>query len=232
MALFLLVPGAWHGGWCWARLTPLLEAAGHRTITPDLEDVPPGANPLPLWAKQIAALAETAPEPAVLVGHSRGGLVISEAAELMPEVIRGLVYLSGFLLPAGESMQSAMARPEAGGEPDYLRPARGRRLAVAVDAIIPRFYHLAGPDMAQTAAARLHPEPLGTFSAPATITMARFGRVPRAYIECAEDRVVPLPLQRAMRSALPCAPVLTLASDHSPFLSMPEALAGALLTLV
>ena len=229
--MFLLVPGAWHGAWCWARLAPLLEAAGHRVIAPDLDEVPPGANPLPLWAKQIATLAQAAPEPVILLGHSRGGLVISEAAELAPHAIRRLVYLSGFLLPAGQSMQSAMARPEAGGEPDYLRPARGRCLAVAAPAAIPRFYHLASPDMAAAAAARLHPEPLGSFSAPATLTAARFGQVPRAYIECAEDQVVPLALQRAMRAALPCAPVLTLASDHSPFLSMPERLAAALLAL-
>ncbi len=231
MATFLLVPGAWHGAWCWARLTPLLEAAGHQVITPDLADIPPGANPLPLWAKQIAALAEAAPEPVILLGHSRGGLVISEAAELVPDKIRKLVYLSGFLLPAGESMQSAMARPEAGGEPDYLHPARGRCLAVAAEAIIPRFYHLAAPDVAANAAVRLHPEPLGSFSAPSTITAARFGQVPRAYIECTEDRVVPLALQRAMQTTLPCAPVLTLPSDHSPFLCIAEKLAGGLLAL-
>ncbi len=231
MALFLLVPGAWHGAWCWEHVTPRLEAAGHLVIAPDLDEVPPGANPLPLWAKQVAALAEAAPEPVILAGHSRGGLVIGEAAELMPDKIRRLVYLSGFLLPAGQSMQGAMARPEAGGEPDYLRPARGRRLAVAGEAVIPRFYHLADPQLAEDAAARLHPEPLGTFSAPATITEARFGQVPRAYIECSEDRIVPLALQRAVQAALPCAPVITLPSDHSPFLSMPETLAQALLSL-
>jgi pimeloyl-ACP methyl ester carboxylesterase len=229
MAVFLLVPGAWHGAWCWERLTPLLEAAGHLVIAPELEEAPPGANPLPLWAKQVAALAAVAPEPIILVGHSRGGMVISEAAALAPEKIRRLVYLSGFLLPAGESMQSAMAVPEAGGEPDYLRPARGRKLAVAAEAIIPRFYHLADPSVAKDAAARLHPEPLGTFSA--AVTAQKSSQIPRAYIECTQDRVVPLALQRAMQAALPCAPVLTLPADHSPFTSMPEKLAEALLSL-
>ncbi|MDE1906118.1 MAG: alpha/beta fold hydrolase [Rhodospirillales bacterium] len=226
MAAFILVPGAWHGAWCWEFITPLLEAAGHQVTTLDLDDAPYGTNPLPLWAKQIATLAEAAPEPVILVGHSRGGLVISEAAELVPGKIRKLVYLSGFLLPAGESVESAMARPEAGGAPNYLRVARGRMLALAAEAVIPRFYFLAAPHLAADAASRVHPEPMGTFSAAATPPPAH---IPRVYIECAQDQVVPLALQRAMQAQLPCAQVFTLPADHSPFLSMPEQLATTLL---
>ena len=229
MATFILVPGAWHGAWCWARLTPLLEAAGHSVFTPELAQTPPGVNLLPLWAKQITTLAEAAPKPVILVGHSRGGLIISEAAALAPHSITRLVYLSGFLLPGGESMESTIARPEAGGAPDYLRPARGHCLAVAAEAIIPRFYHLAAPEAANSAAARLRPEPLGTFSAAATPPPSH---IPRAYIECTQDRVVPLTLQRAMQAALPCAPVITLPADHSPFFSMPEQLAASLLAII
>ncbi|MDE2238831.1 MAG: alpha/beta fold hydrolase [Rhodospirillales bacterium] len=228
MATFILVPGAWHGAWCWAPLVPHLTRAWHQALTPELAEVPPGANPLPLWASQIAALAQAQPEPPILLGHSRGGLIISEAAAIAPHAVSRLVYLSAFLLPAGQSMQTAISRPEAGGEPDYLRPARGRRLAVAAETIIPRFYNLTEPETAEHAAARLHPEPLGTFSAPATPPPAH---IPRAYIECTEDRVVPLALQRAMQVELPCAPVLTLPADHSPFLSMPEQLAQALISL-
>lgn len=231
MAIFLLVPGAWHGAWCWESVTTRLEKAGHSVLTPDLDDVPPGANPLPLWARQIATLAHAAPEPVILVGHSRGGLVISEAAALAPHAIRQLVYLTAFLLPAGQNMQSTFTRPEAGGEPDYLRPARGRCLTVAAEATMSRFYPLADPETAKQAAARLHPEPLGTFSAAATVTPAQLGRVPRAYIECTQDRVVPLALQRVMQTALPCAPVLSLPADHSPFFSMPEKLAETLAAL-
>ena len=227
MAVFLLVPGAWHGAWCWAALTPLLEAVGHQVIAPDLAPVPAGANPLPLWARQIADLALAASAPVLLVGHSRGGLVISEAGAIAPQAVRKLIYLTGFLLPPGGSMQSAIAMQEAGGAPDYLRPARGRCLAVAPEAVGSRFYNLAPPEVAAGAAARLQPEPMGSFSAPLTA----MPDLPRAYIECTQDRVLPLALQRAMQAALPCETVLTLQADHSPFLSMPGALAEALLAL-
>ncbi|MDE2459599.1 MAG: hypothetical protein KGL20_10250, partial [Rhodospirillales bacterium] len=92
----------------------------------------------------------------------------------------------------------------------------------------PRFYHLANPETAEHAAARLRPEPLGTFAAAAATPPPH---IPRAYIECTHDRAVPLALQRAMQAALPCALVLTLPADHSPFLSMPEQLAQALIRL-
>lgn len=228
MALFLLVPGAWHGAWCWASLTQLLQKAGHGVLTPDLIAIPPGANPLPLWTAQIAQLAQNAPEKVVLLGHSRGGMVVNEVAAQMPDCVQMLVYLSAFLLPRGETMQSAMDRPEAGGAPNYLRPARGRCLSVAPEAVIPRFYNLTPLARAQEAASRLHPEPVGTFSAPATISKGQIMQLRRVYIECGEDKAVPLPLQRAMQAIMPCTATFTLHSDHSPFVSQPERLAALL----
>ena len=231
MALFVLVPGAWHGAWCWAGLTERLEQAGHRCLTPDLPAVPPGDNPLPVWAHDLAALLRSAPEPVILLGHSRAGLVINEAAVLAPGRVRALVYLAAFLLPPGESMQSAMAWPEAGEAPTYLRPARGRCLAVAPEAVIPRFYPAAPSPLAAYAATRLHPEPMGAFSAPATVAPHQLARTPRIYIECRDDQIIPLALQRAMQAAMPCTHVMTLPSDHSPFFCMPDRLAMALETI-
>lgn len=228
MASFLLVPGAWHGAWCWNNLTPLLEESGHTVLAPDLAPVPPGANPLPIWAQQIAELIKATPEPPILLGHSRGGMVISEVACQYPQHMRALIYLSGFLLPKDETMQSAMARPEAGGEPDYLRPSRGRCLGIRPEAIIPLFYHLTPLAQAQKAADQLHPEPVGTFSARSTLNSEQLVGLKRFYIECSEDRAVPLALQRAMQTALPCTEVLSLKSDHSPFISQPSALAELL----
>lgn len=228
MALFLLIPGAWHGAWCWATLTPLLQNKGHKVIAPDLAAIPPGANPLTIWTQQLIELVQQSPEPLILLGHSRGGMIASEVAARAPNCVRGVVYLSAFLLTDGETMQSAMARPEAGGEVDYLRPARGRCLSVAPDAVIPLFYNMTAPQPAQDAAAQLHPEPVGTFSAPSTISRTQIETIPKVYIECSEDNAISLALQRAMQAAIPCPSILTLTSDHSPFISQPEQLATLL----
>jgi hypothetical protein len=78
---------------------------------------------------------------------------------------------------------------------------------------------------------RLAPEPLKPLATPLRISDERFGRVPRAYIETLRDRAVTLAAQRRMQAALPCSPVFTLDTDHSAFLSQPEALARILISI-
>jgi hypothetical protein len=75
------------------------------------------------------------------------------------------------------------------------------------------------------ALARMSPEPLKPLVTRLRVSASRFGRVPRAYVECLQDRTVTLPAQRRMQADLPCDPVFTLDSDHSPFFSHPEPLA-------
>jgi pimeloyl-ACP methyl ester carboxylesterase len=234
MASFILVHGALHGGWCWHKLVPLLEAQGHRVLAPDLpgmgEDRTPLAEvTLETWSEFIACLSREAGGQVILVGHSRGGTVISEAAERAPQSMLGLVYLAALLLPAGRKafeesvVEDARNAVESGdGTADQLslrvEPAAARAF----------FYNRASPEDALWASARLCPEPLAPNLVPLTVTRERWGRLPRAYIECLDDRAVPIELQRTMQAALPCDPVVTMDSDHSPFLSEPRALAAHL----
>jgi pimeloyl-ACP methyl ester carboxylesterase len=234
MATFILVHGSMHGGWCWHKLVPLLEAQGHRVLAPDLPGM--GEDPTPLsevtlstWAEFIARLSREAGEQVILVGHSRGGTVISEAAELAPQSMLGLVYLAALLLPAGQKAFEAAVAEEAR---NAVEPGQGASdgLSLRVEPAAARalFYNRASPEDAIWASARLCPEPLAPNVVPLTVTRERWGRLPRAYIECLDDRAVPIELQRAMHAALPCDPVVTMDSDHSPFLCEPRALAAHL----
>jgi pimeloyl-ACP methyl ester carboxylesterase len=234
MATFILVHGSMHGGWCWHKLVPLLEAQGHRVLAPDLPGM--GEDPTPLsevtlstWAEFIARLSREAGEQVILVGHSRGGTVISEAAELAPQSMLGLVYLAALLLPAGQKAFEAAVAEEARNavEPGH-GASDGLSLRVEPAAARALFYNRASPEDAIWASARLCPEPLAPNVVPLTVTRERWGRLPRAYIECLHDRAVPIELQRAMHAALPCDPVVTMDSDHSPFLCEPRALAAHL----
>ncbi|HEY1177359.1 MAG TPA: alpha/beta fold hydrolase, partial [Phytomonospora sp.] len=178
MADFALVHGSFHGAWCWERVTPLLAAAGHRVRTPDLDGGRKGA----------ADVLSELDGPAILVGHSSGGMLISALARLAPESATALVYLSGFLLAAGRT-------------PHDLGGGRGslfeRALAVDRDAgtmtIRPEFagelfYHDCPPAVAAGATARLVPEVLRRGgSAPADRPDPD---VPRLYIECLDDRAL------------------------------------------
>lgn len=101
----VLVHGAWHGGWVWSALVPHLESAG---LTVTVVDLPSSGAQGDLAADVEvvrAALAEL-DGPAILVGHSYGGLVISETAT--PKTVSHLVYVCAFMLPAGVALLDAV----------------------------------------------------------------------------------------------------------------------------
>ena len=109
MSTFVLVHGAWHGAWCWYKVVPRLEQAGHRVVAPDLPSLGSDKTPisqvsLRLWTDRVCQVLDAETDPVILVGHSRGGIVISEAAEARPEKVQRLVYLCAFLLRDGESL--------------------------------------------------------------------------------------------------------------------------------
>lgn len=86
---YLPIHGAWHGAWCWYKLMSRLERLGHTVIAPDLPSLGRDRTPvdrvsLPLWREFVCNILDTQTEPVILVGHSRGGIVISEAAEQRP----------------------------------------------------------------------------------------------------------------------------------------------------
>lgn len=238
MASFLLIHGAWHGGWCFERLSAPLEARGHGVAAPTLPSI--GGSDRALagarledWAAFAVEQARALPGPVVLLGHSRAGVVISAAAEQAPDAFAGLVYLAAFLVPAGQSMfdvRDAHA-PDAAFERGLSPVARGAALAISPDHAEAAFYGNCAPADRQWALAQLVPEPVAPMATRLSLSAARYGRVPRHYIECTLDRVVPLAQQRAMQADMPCATVTTLESDHSPFLSMPDRLAQALHTI-
>jgi len=231
---FVLVAGAWHGAWCWQKIVPLLEARGHRVWTPELpatgSDTSDPANvTLENWARFIVDAINAAPEPAILVGHSRGGIVISRAAEMIPERLRRLVYLTAYLLPAGATLAETARSDEESLVPPNMIPAASGVTCTLRDSVIrDALFGLCADEDYAFALTQMRPEPLKPLVTPLRVTEQRFGRVPRTYIECSQDRTITLAAQRRMHAVLPCDPVLTLASDHSPFLSQPAALAQLL----
>ena len=224
MAKLVLVHGAWHGPWCFNRVAPLLRAAGHEVVAPDL---PVTARSMAEWV--VVVLEAIGEGPAVLMGHSRGGAVISAVAETAPEKVSRLVYLSGFLLKRGQSVLAA-------AQEDILLPIvvdqESRSCTLAPGDVAARFYAGCSPADVEFALARLRPEPLFGLTAPLRVTPERFGAVPRDYIECARDKVISLAAQRRMQATWPVQRARTLETGHSPFFSDPETLAQVLTALV
>jgi pimeloyl-ACP methyl ester carboxylesterase len=227
---FILVHGAWHGAWCWEKVAPLLAARGHAVRAIDLpghgdDPAPPGTVGFDDYMARMGLVLAEPGEPPILVGHSLGGAVITGAADRWPERIRALVYLCAILPDAPDAMARFRAAPElmAG-----VRPAADGSVMELDPAVVrAAFYHDCSDDDAARAAERLRPQPARGFQMTFELAPGRFGRVPRHYVECTEDRAIDLATQRAMHAAMPCT-VHTLPASHSPFYSMPERLAEVL----
>lgn len=109
-ATFVLVHGAWHGGWCWRAVAERLRAAGHRVLTPTLPGLAEraaslsGEITLAGCAADVARLIEAqALRDIVLVGHSFGGAVVLGVTDQLSERIRRLILLDALVLESGES---------------------------------------------------------------------------------------------------------------------------------
>jgi pimeloyl-ACP methyl ester carboxylesterase len=235
MATFVLVHGAWHGGWCWDGVATRLRAAGHAVEAPDLpahgdDPAPAAAVSLACYVETIGAVVATRQEPVVLVGHGKAGSVISEVAERWPERVTTLVYLAAFLLSNGESVIGVgTGDAESCLVPNLVRYPTQGVMTVRPEALRDVFYHdCAGAEIAG-AIARICPEPIAPAATPIRVSPERFGCVRRVYVETRRDRALGPTLQRRMQSALPCQRVFSLETGHAPFLAAPAALASVLL---
>jgi hypothetical protein len=227
MTDFGLVHGAYHGAWCWERLTPELERLGHRVFTVDLPAEDPRAGAAEYAAAALTAFAD-AGEDLVLVGHSLGGLTIPLIAASRP--VRRLIFLAAMIPRPGQTHDEVMA-----AEPDMVLPGpeggayRGSDGAVRwrPEAAASWFYADCPAELAAWAAARLR----GQFW---TITsemspLSAWPGTPCAYLLGSHDPVInPAWSRSAARTVLGVQPV-ELDVGHTPFLAAPALLAGVLI---
>jgi pimeloyl-ACP methyl ester carboxylesterase len=175
-------------------------------------------------------------EPVILVGHSSGGMLITALADLRPEKVKTLVYLSAFLLPPGVLPRTlAKEDTESILSSSLLVDEQQRVVTVKPEAAKAVFYADCTDEDATWATCLLVPEPLRTpvpqgetSQSPTSIKTER-NTIPRVYIECLQDKALGPATQKKMYTALPCRKVYSLPTSHSPFLSAPEQLAACLL---
>src|SRR5690242_19226459 len=104
---FVLIHGAWFGSFAWKKVVPQLEAKGYKVIAFDLpgygtDQRPPSAITLNDYVQKVVEVVKPLKEKVILVGHSMGGAIITQASELLgPEKVDKLVFLDAFLLKDG-----------------------------------------------------------------------------------------------------------------------------------
>jgi pimeloyl-ACP methyl ester carboxylesterase len=234
MSTYLLIHGAWHGGWCWRKVVPLLQAKGHTVLAPDLpghgdDKTPTATVTLQSYSDRICLLAEAQAEPVILLGHSMGGVAITQAAEQCPKQIRALVYLCAFLPRNGDSLMTwASQDKESMVNPWTTIPFADGSLGFKLESTREAFYGNCVEDDIAFAQSRLVPQSTAPFGTPVETTAERWSRIPRYYIECATDRAITLNLQRELQKQSPCRQTFSIDTDHSPFFSAPQELADIL----
>jgi pimeloyl-ACP methyl ester carboxylesterase len=226
MARFVLCHGAFAGAWCWEPVIGPLEQAGHTVSAFDLpgsgaDQTAVSAVTLEACAARVcAALLET-DEPAILVAHSMGGVVATQAYSRCPEQIALLVYLTAFLPRDGQSLLDLTQLPEGAGDQVQANiKIEGDPPVASLSAEATRhsLYNLCTDEQFAWAVERRRPQAVAPFATPISLAGVVAEPSKRAYIHCLQDHAIPLALQRRMVAESPCASVLELNSDHAPFL--------------
>jgi len=231
MARIILIHGAWGRASGWAALVPLLTAAGHSVEALDLPGH--GTSEIPAatvgQADYVDAVERRLMQgaPAMLVGHSMGGIVVAQVASRRPELVTKAVFVAALLPRDGESLLDLIKQQDAPGVQAAVRPGPEKGTTVLAPEAAAVLFPDATPRQAEGAMAYLVPQSNRAQVDKAVIGPG-FARVPRAYVLCTEDQVVTPPLQRQMIAATPCEAVFELACGHVPQLTQARALAAIL----
>lgn len=240
---YLLVHGAWHGAWCWNKVVPLMTNEGYKVIAIDLpshgKDTTNASNvTFDDYVKKVTDTAIKLDGKVIMVGHSMGGTVISQAAEILgKDKVNKLIYLDAFLPKNGESVSSLAGMIEENLSKDSSRLTIREGLIVSEDrktcVIKPEiadllFYHDCSQkdkDFAHINMNRQSFAPLGT---PVSVTDSIYGEIPKYFILCTESKDLD---KSILPTRIKCEKVIKLKSSHSPFFSKPEELVKLLINL-
>jgi pimeloyl-ACP methyl ester carboxylesterase len=237
MADFLLIHGAWHGGWCWDRVRPILEEAGHRVVAPTLSgleqqrtETVEGIDLTTHGDDVVGAALDLESDDLILVGHSYAGFVVTGAADRLREEVTLYVYLDAGL-PAGMDPGSSFAWS------DSLSPERRRErldaitdlgLGPVLPAPPPEAFGVESDRDIELLAERTRPMPAGTVTG--SVTMERGGSegLDRIYVHSVDPAYPPLGDTPERAASDPTWEYMELATGHDSMLTAPTGLAGLL----
>jgi hypothetical protein len=215
----VLVHGAWHGGWAFDSFRRELASRDITTSVVELASVGHDGElggDLYVDAALMREAVDRLPHDCVVLAHSYGGVPVTQGLEGATNV-KGLIFLTAFMLPVGVSLFDACGAVDP---PWWVRNEANTWVVPATPEAI--FYNTTSPEDTSQAVARLGTQSLSSFTQP--VTSASWSTIPSTYIICERDQAIPLFAQEAM--AANATRVARLGSDHSPFLSDKVALAN------
>jgi pimeloyl-ACP methyl ester carboxylesterase len=235
MTTFVLVHGAWHGGWCWRRVIPLLRSAGHEAYPVTLTGVGERSHLLSADIRLrthiedvVAVVRWEELDEVVLVGHSYAGIVVTGAAEILLDAgstrIRGLTYVDAATPHPGESWSSTHDPEVVAGRSRAANAGGG----IAIPPPDASIFGLEGADR-DWVNRRQTPHPFAVYHDPLEFDYERIARLPRTFIDCTAPPLSTIAVMRERVRREPGWRVLEIATGHDPMISAPEALVRCLL---
>lgn len=243
---FVLVHGLSGGSWCWYKIRCLMENSGYKVSCIDLKgagidlSTPDSIHSFDDYNKPLLDFLTSLPdtEKVILIGHSAGGISVTQATYRFAKKIQLAVYLAATMLKLGycteQDAKDGVPNLSEFGDVYKFGFGLGTDKPPTSAVIKKEFqrkivYHMSPQEDSTLAAMLLRPGPI------LALTTARFTeeeddieRVPRIYIKTKNDRVVRPEQQEAMIKRWPPSKVYDLDSDHSPFFSTPFLLFGLL----
>ncbi len=228
---YVIVPGAWSAPYAWADVKSSLEKSGNTVVVVQLpghgsDQTAPQTLTMDVYRDAVIDAMNTFDGKVVLVGHSMGGMVISEVAEKTPAKIEKLVYVAAFVPLSGQSFVELATSTDNSTSVvgKALTPsADGFTFDIAQDYITDAFIQDGTADEKSLLLSNYRAEPGRPFGDNVTLTAANYGSVPKVYIKTLADHTVTPPLQKQMLAATPAfEATYTLNTGHSPFLVKPD----------
>lgn len=228
---FVLVHGAWHGGWCWTQVADLLRNQGHKVFTPTQTGLGERSH---LISKEITLntfiddvanliLWENL-EDVILVGHSFGGNTISGVADRLPQKIRKLIYLDAMIIQSGETPLSTLPKDVA---ENRIEAAKDSSNGLSLPIPSAKAMGIFEEDQIAIIDGKLTPHPFSTFLSPLEIKNPPGNSLPLVYIKCTNPLYKPLEDSR-LNAVKMGWPMVEIETGHDAPISAPQKLAELL----
>lgn len=231
---YVLVHGAFQGAYVWKYVKAQLEAKGQKVVVVELpghgqDQTPPEATSLHTYAAKVIDTINALDGKVILVGHSMGGMVITETAEKIPDRIEKLVYIAAFVPVNGQTLLGLSQTDSTSLiGPALILSADNLVFTIKPENVIPIFAQDANDDIKKLLLDNQRPEPSRVFIDTAVVTAVNWGKVDKYYVFTKHDHAVGPNLQKRMVAAAKIIKTVSIDSDHSPFLTQPQVITDLL----
>ncbi|EHQ26118.1 alpha/beta fold hydrolase [Mucilaginibacter paludis] len=225
----VIVHGSWSSAGDWGTVAAQLKTDGNDVTVVNLPGH--GADETPINQINLQGYVDAvkkaigSQKDVILVGHSFGGIVISEVAEQIPSQIKKLIYVAAYIPKNGQSLLDVANTDANSDVPKYLQIEKEKGIAgIAANGIASTFVPDAPQAVQAYVVAHFKAEPLAPLAAPVTLTAANFGSVNKVFVHTFNDKVNSYSLQQRMVKDAGITRFYGLPSSHTPFVSMPAVL--------